>query len=146
MDNTDPTTLCLPSIEHVTLPNFNALKNHVVKHSKWRSFIVLFCDLNGQHSSSVVEDLRKEAHVFSIVIRVKPGSNLTFNGGNVFPVAKQFIMHRITSIAIQFFEMASGNLLKSGNIFFAANFKRQVNALRHQRRTANTTVLYNFFN
>jgi len=142
---TNPVALCLPPIEQVTLPDFHTLKNYVVNHSTSNSFIILFLDLNDQYSGSDLEDLKKEAHVFAIFIRVKPGCNLTFSGGNVFPVAKQFITHKITSSVIRFFEIASEKLLGLNHIIPAYSFKKKANAIKHQRRSANTTVLYDFF-
>ncbi len=138
---TGPIALCLPSIEQVTLSDLNTLKKHVDKYSESRSFILLFLDSIDQNSSPDLEDLRKKAHVFAIFICVKPGCHLTFNGGNVFPVAKQFITQKIASSLIRFFQTASETFLASNNIFQAAQFKRRANAIKDQRRSTNTTVV-----
>lgn len=132
--------LCIPSIEQVTLPNFHKVKNHIVKHSETYSFILLFLGSNVQHSNSDVNDLKKEAHIFAIYFCIKHKYNFTFNGENVYPVAKQFLTEKLTTSIIQFFEQTSERLLKLDHFIFANQCRQKANYIKHQRRLNNTTV------
>jgi hypothetical protein len=143
-NTTGSSALCLPSIEQITLSDLSTLKNHVANYSKSHTFIVLVLDLNDQNSSPILDDIRKEANVFAIFIRVKSRCNFTLNGGNVYPVAKQFMTHKIISSVIRFYEITSTELLKSNHIFHADYLKKRANAMKDQRRLINTTVLYDY--
>ena len=143
--STSPTALCLPSIDQVTLSDLPTLKSYIRQDSCKHSFILLCMDSFDQNSDkNIIEDLRKETYIFAIYVRVKPRCNITFNSGNVFPVAKQFIAKKIASSIIRFYEILSEKLLKQDQFFAAMNYKRKVNAIKDQRRSANITVLFNF--
>jgi hypothetical protein len=131
-NNTSPIPLCLPSVPFVTLTDINELRNRVVRLSKLNSFIVLILDLNDEKSNPVLEDLKKQDHVFAIFVCVKPKCYSPINGGNVFPVAKQFITRKLTLSVIQFFERASKQSLSLNQISMGYLFKKKANALKQQ--------------
>lgn len=140
--NNDPTPLCLPSVDSVILSDFTTLRNYVISHSKSHSIIVVILDLNDQNSSPVLEDLKKQTHLFAIFICVKRKCQLTVNGGNVFPVSKQLLTRKITLSVVQFFEDASKRLLALNQIAAAFLFKQKANTLKQQRFINGKVLFY----
>ncbi|CAF1162711.1 unnamed protein product [Rotaria sordida] len=131
-NNTQSIPLYLSGIDQQNFSDIIEFKNHVFTHCYSVYFILLFLDLNDPYWRADLEELRRQHHVFSIIICVKPNCNLIFPGDNVSPVFKEVISYKIKSSVVKFFEVTAEKL-KLEHSALAPFFQDKANFFKQQR-------------